>query len=297
MIRFGLRTLSWIAFLSAIAVLIGPTGIAATKRRPSTRNRTPVHSLKAVQSNQLPPGRVKCADVPASTFSMFVPLAHVRYFGAADIVLNSRSVESKTAVPTWYLEGRRVVVGDPIVMTPGVEFVPLQTLLPAGVTLSEVTGLSLSYTGHSRELWAQMTLRPGNSAEPAQSLDAVFTMDQDFKSTSLDAVWAVRHGPARTVIVLANTSDRPLLVQVAHPNAEREVTIAPQSVRLVNLASRASRAPWTGSICSPTAHPRHCGRQASSCLEPIGCRASSASLILPPGRGRAFSRPVSDLCT
>ena len=105
--------------------------------------------------------------------------------------------------------------------------------------------MSLSYTGHSRELWAQMTLRPGNSAEPAQSLDAVFTMDQDFKSTSLDAVWAVRHGPARTVIVLANTSDRPLLVQVAHPNAEREVTIAPQSVRLVNPRAGRSRAPWT----------------------------------------------------
>jgi hypothetical protein len=177
---------------------------------------------------------------------MFVPLAHVRFFGDAALVLNSRSIADKLVTPIWYVDGQGTVVGNPILFEPGVKYVQLRDLLPDRVKLANLNGLELSYSGKSREIWAQATLMPRQGSQLLQSLEAVFTMSEDFKSNRREAVWTSRPGKDRAVVVLVNVSNQPLTITVAHPNAEQTVTLAPKAARALILMSRSepSGADW-----------------------------------------------------
>src|SRR5690348_13953476 len=106
-----------------------------------------------------PPGPAKqapCATAPDATFSMLVPLAHARYFGGGDLMLNNRGIVAHSVVTTWYVEGRGPIVG-PTISLPASQanFYPIADFLPAGVRLDDVNALDLTYEGKQREVWAQ----------------------------------------------------------------------------------------------------------------------------------------------
>ena len=163
---------------------------AAFSSRSSTRGELHRSTAVAPTSRASQVKRASCADGPSYSYSMFVPLAHARFFGTVDFTLNNRGIVGHEVTPTWYVEGRGSIVGHSIVLPPSqVSFHSIDELLPSDVSLSDVQGLELSYDGKLREVWAQAVLRPVRRTRPAQSVDAVFTLPRDFKSNVLEAVF------------------------------------------------------------------------------------------------------------
>ena len=171
---------------------------------------------------------------------MFVPLAHARYFGGADLMLNNRGVVPHEVTPTWYIEGRGAVVGATFTLPAHqANFHSMEEFLPRGVRLADVGGLELSYMGHSREVWAQANLRPQPGAEPIESLDAGFGMTIDYVSARLETVWPVLLPAERVVVALANTSADPLTVHVTDPDGHTDLHLAAHSGTVLNVATHA----------------------------------------------------------
>lgn len=186
-----------------------------------------------------PPGLHTCADNPPTNQSMFVPLAHARFFGGVDLMLNNRGPIEHAVVPTWYIEGQGAIVGESFTLPPAqMHFHFIQEFLPRGVPLSRVQGLELAYTGHSREVWAQALLRPTEGAEPVQSLDDPFSMTMDFRTSTLNGVWPVLQPDQRTIVALANTSNRVLTVTATDPDGHHDVLLLPHTGDIMNLAVR-----------------------------------------------------------
>ena len=200
-------------------------------------------SVSSQARHAAPPRPIKhtpCATAPAKLFSMFVPLAHARYFGGADLMLNNRGVVPHEVTPTWYIEGRGAVVGATFTLPAHqANFHSMEEFLPRGVRLADVGGLELSYMGHSREVWAQANLRPQPGAEPIESLDAGFGMTIDYVSARLETVWPVLLPAERVVVALANTSADPLTVHVTDPDGHTDLHLAAHSGTVLNVATHA----------------------------------------------------------
>jgi hypothetical protein len=226
-----------------LAILILASGFMAT------RGSSVLRSQGGPVLPPLPRGEkhTPCATAPFQALSMFVPLAHARFFGAADLMLNNRGVVVHDVVPTWYVEGRGPVVGDTIQLPAGrADFYDIQSVLPRGVSLSAVTGLELAYTGHFREVWAQAVLRPAPGAQPVQSLDTPFGMAAEFKGSSLETVWPATTRADRAAVAVANTSESELQVTLTHPDSRpanrEEVRLAPHSGKLIEMATHTGAA-------------------------------------------------------
>ncbi len=192
--------------------------------------------FSAAEGGRRPPalrarsGAVRCAEAPDQSYSMFVPLAHARYFGDVDLMLNNRGIVDHQVVPTWYVDGRGAVVGASFTLTEGqMHFASITELLPTGVRLNQVTGLELSYLGKEREVWSQALLTPVGNAQPRQTIDDPFAMIDDYKSSKLVAVWSVESHDSRAVIALANTSAEPLNVDIKGDVGSRRIHLDPYS--------------------------------------------------------------------
>jgi hypothetical protein len=51
------------------------------------------------------PRTATCAAKPDTLQQMFVPLAHLRYFNEAEIVLNNNGIDQMVVRPTWFVHG------------------------------------------------------------------------------------------------------------------------------------------------------------------------------------------------
>jgi hypothetical protein len=180
-----------------------------------------------------------CSSLPETEFSMFVPLAHARYFGGAEVVLNNNGLSPREITSTWYVGGRKPIVGRPITVPPGqAQFVDLTRLLPHGVSLREVEGLQLTYTGKLLEVGAQVTLQAG--LLPALSLDVPFSMAMEYKGVSQEAVWSSAIGD-EAVIALANTSDVPIRVEAIDSDGSDEIRLPAYGGRIITKRGRLGR--------------------------------------------------------
>ena len=215
-------------FLFAV-ILSGAIGTAASL---SHQHQTDLHPADQSQA------RATCAAGPPRDISMFVPLAHAARFGDAMLNLNSRSSAVQTVQPIWYVQGRGRVAGEPFTVPPtSISFPSIRQFLPPHVELSSVNGLELTYSGKPRAMWAQVTLLGRPAGGPQQSLDTVFNMVEDYRSSRLDAVWVVRGQTDRATIVLANTSDRPLEVHVQSDASQRVVHLNAHDAEVLTLPS------------------------------------------------------------
>lgn len=229
--------------IAAVAVAMSLVAIGQRSTVVHSQQGTPLPPLPSLPNGQ-PQTHTPCATAPPKANSMFVPLAHVTYFGAADLMLNNRGIVVRDIVPTWYIEGESPIVGETIHLPAGrATFYDIRTFLPPHIRLSQVQGLKLAYDGHLREVWAQAILRPARNAEPSQSLDAPFSMAADFKGSTLETVWPVTTRNARAVVALANTSDAAITVAVASseslPGKREDVKLPAHSGKLINMSVHA----------------------------------------------------------
>ncbi len=73
---------------------------------------------------------------------MFVPLAHLRYFDGAEILLNNNGIDPLVVRPMWFVRGSEPVRGREVMMPPlTMDVKQIGALLPGGVPASRVDGL------------------------------------------------------------------------------------------------------------------------------------------------------------
>lgn len=148
------------------------------------------------------------------------------------IVLNCRSPQAITTTPTFYTENGEAIVGDTISLQPAeIRFVSIDSLIPEAHRGQHTWGgMSLSYYGQLMEVWAQITL-PG--AGQRGSSDVTFSPLNGTGSDTQEAIWW-QPRPGKRVIVLGNSSDRPIVttLQFANGNVE-SVNIPPLGTRYV----------------------------------------------------------------
>ena len=222
------------------ALAAGLASVILMEANPVGRNRQSLSDSTASRSAVVHVSHSgSCLDTPPDSYTMFVPLSHVRYFGAADLMLNNRGAAPHAVKTTWYLTNGTIRRGRQLDLpAQQMHFIDVLSVLPAGIALDGVAGLELEYTGRIREVWAQVVLKPASGAFPEQTLDALFTMDSDFKTASLNAVWAKPQGGARVILAVANTSGAVLTVNVAAGRSAQTLRLAPHTVEDLILKGR-----------------------------------------------------------
>ncbi|HEU4713002.1 MAG TPA: hypothetical protein VFS76_15640 [Pyrinomonadaceae bacterium] len=135
-----------------------------------------------------------------------------------EINLNSRSSRSVEVTPTFFTQRGEAFVGETFQMQPKeVKTVDLRTSMPKAVrNRKDLGGMTLEYQGGTFEMWAQLRLMRVNGGS---SVDLVFSISQDRRSTIRNAVWWM---PANTeaTIALGNIGDSSLKAKATFANGD-----------------------------------------------------------------------------
>ena len=211
----------------SIALVAGaslpPTGTALRTQAPVGPNET-----KKIKTSS-------CAAKPDTLQEMFVPLAHLRYFDFGELVLNNNGIDPLTVQPIWFVTGSTPVPGRPVEIAPlTMKFTEISDLLPDRIPPARIDGVRLEYSGKLLELGGQVVLRHHGADERGDSLDVHFSMTMDFKTLRREATWTAARGES-AVLVLANTGDAPIDVQIASSYRTSNVKVGAYQSRLVRL--------------------------------------------------------------
>lgn len=187
-----------------------------------------------------------CPSCPEPTRqTIYAPTIGMEEVAGSQIVLNNRSPNVMDTVPTFYTEEGEAIVGESIRLEPTeIRFVDIKKLIPPGHRgRHEWGGMSLSYTGHILEAWAQITL---TGVGGSGSADVTFSVLDGRGSDVQEAAWWMpRKGTA--VIALGNSSGAPLHTTVELTGGEsEEVDIAPFGTRYVRVRAAVGGPPSEG---------------------------------------------------
>ncbi|HEX8565743.1 MAG TPA: hypothetical protein VF648_08730 [Pyrinomonadaceae bacterium] len=169
---------------------------------------------------------------PPTPQVIYAPLIDLREASSSEIVLNCRSSHVIDAVPTFYTDTGEPIVGQTISLKPAeMRFVDVMSLIPAEHrNRQKWGGMSLSYTGNSMEVWAQLTL---HGIGQNGSTDVLFVVVNAQRSNVREAVWRMPKNAAAT-IALGNYSDSLAVATLTYSNGETEqVNVAPYATEIV----------------------------------------------------------------
>jgi hypothetical protein len=173
----------------------------------------------------------------------FLPLAHARFFGDAELTLLNNGPQPVNTTLRWLVRDRGFVEGLPIIAEPHTpQFRMIHDLLPQGVELPNVDGLEVSYQGRAvMHVSAQVTLLPTPQSQLNQSLDVPPTIPVDVRGPRLEAVWAIPRRDEQAVIEILNLSDSPRSVTVTRPGETRQLSMEPSTAQLLTFPAAPSR--------------------------------------------------------
>lgn len=216
-----------------IVALVGPWSIG----RPIARGVAGTQrQLAPPQGRAAAPPRA-VPERPRVALTTWVPLAHARYFGRADLWLQNRASDLQPLTLDWSVNGRGVVEGPAVELAPHeLRFLDAADLLPSGVGLADVTGLAIRYRGRlATEVSAFLTLRPRPGADPVQALEVPFSVPDDFRGRHMEAVWAVPAGDEPVVVAAVNTSDGPVTVTASRDGHSTAVRLEGHAGGLISV--------------------------------------------------------------
>lgn len=191
------------------------------------------------------PDAKQCPSCPEpSQQTIYAPTIGLPEASGGQIVLNNRSPKVMDVVPTFYMEDGTAMMGKTIQLQPTeIRFLDIQKLIPAQHRgRHSWGGMSLSYTGHVLEVWAQITLtRVGG----AGSADVTFSVVDGRGSDVQEAVWWMPERGA-AAIALGNSSGTPLHTTIQFTNGEyQDVDIAPFATKYIRLRAQGRSGPGT----------------------------------------------------
>ena len=170
---------------------------------------------------------------PPTQQIVYTPLIETQESSAAEINLNCRSAHPIDVVPTFYTSDGTPFVGETIQLRPAeMRFLNVQSLIPADQRgKHEWGGMSLTYTGNTMEVWAQMTL---HDIGQKVSVNSLFAVIDARRSNVREAVWRMPKGATAT-LALGNYSDTPTVATLKFSNGETEqFDLAPYATRILH---------------------------------------------------------------
>jgi hypothetical protein len=156
---------------------------------------------------------------------IYAPLIELPESSGTEINLNCRSPHIMDVTPTFYTKRGEPFVGENFQMQPTeVKTVDLKTLMPARIRHRHDWGaMTLSYTGGTLEMWAQLRLMKINHGD---SVDVTFSILQDKRSDIRNAVWWMPQ-EAEAIIALGNLSNSAARATLNFSNGDSEEVEVP----------------------------------------------------------------------
>jgi hypothetical protein len=204
--------------LTLLGLLIGLIGIISIPDYKVVGQQSPTQSCPTCK--------------PPTQQVVYTPLIESKDSSYAEINLNCRSSHLIDVVPTFYTADGTPVVGETIQLHPAeMRFINVQSLIPAERRgKHDWGGMSLSYTGNTMEVWAQMTFH-GTSEKG--SVNPLFVVVDAPRSNVREAVWRMPKNAVAT-IALGNYSDAPAAATLAFSNGDVEqINLAPYATEII----------------------------------------------------------------
>jgi hypothetical protein len=180
-----------------------------------------------------------CAGAAIEPQTIYAPLVDLAESSGTEINLNCRSPHAMNVTPTFYTKQGEAIVGKAFQMQAAeVKTVDLELLMPARIRGShDLGGMTLSYTGHMLEMWAQLRLMHVHNGG---SVDVVFANLSDKRSNVRNAVWTM---PERStaVIAIGNASTTAIKALLQFSNGDsQEVEVPSFGTQLIRRNSQRS---------------------------------------------------------
>jgi len=112
---------------------------------------------------------------------IYLPLIALPEAQGSEMVFNSRATQEMDVTPTFYKLDGTAILGKPVrIQSTEIRYVDLKKLIPGPYRNDrDWGGMSLAYTGVTREMWAQLRLLGVNGGS---SVDEFFTVPQEVRS-------------------------------------------------------------------------------------------------------------------
>lgn len=170
---------------------------------------------------------------PPTQQTIYAPTIGLPEATDSEIVLNCRSSQTMTVTPTFYTSDGEAIIGAPLNLQPSeMRFVSIESLIPPEHRGQHLWGgMSLSYTGRTLEMWAQITLRGLNGIGSA---DVTFSNLTGRGMNTQEAVWYMPNGNSTAILALGNSSNSTIQTRLQYSNGEiQDVSIAPFATRYI----------------------------------------------------------------
>jgi len=217
-------------FLLGCFAVIAYTSASNTTARPGGLSAGTDKSAPQKRRYEKPDRCHHCS--PPGNQEIYIPLTELPEAQGGEIVFNSRSPKAMEVTPTFYKLNGTNVVGNPVlVQSAEIRYVDFKKLIPAGHRGEEDWGgLSLSYQGVNREMWAQFRLLGINGGGNA---DEFFIVKDEPRSDIQEAAWWM---PRRStaVVALGNVTDSTTGATVTFGDGDaRTVSLPPHATEII----------------------------------------------------------------
>ena len=199
-----------------------------------------------------------CPNCPPTTEQIiYAPIFDLPEAASSEINLNCRSPHPINVTPTFYTREGQAIVGEVIQLQPAeIRFLNTKSLIPAEYRHQQHWGgMSFSYLGRYREMWAQLTLhgiRNGGSA------NVLFSVLSDINANAQGAVWWMPQD-GTVAIALGNSSNQDIHASLEFSGGEvEEVELAPFASQVIrrHADQRGGRSATRGRAESVIIRPR-----------------------------------------
>lgn len=217
--------------LTLLGSLIGLIGIISIPNYKVAGQQSPVQSCPTCK--------------PPAQQIIYTPLIESKESSYAEINLNCRSSHPIDVVPTFYTAEGMPVIGETIHLLPAeMRFVDIQSLIPTEHQRKHGWGgMSLSYTGNTMEVWAQMTF---HGITKKGSVNSLFAVVDARRSNVREAVWRTPKNATAT-LALGNYSDEPAAATLTFSNGDVEqINLAPYATEILQRKSNGQNETNTG---------------------------------------------------
>jgi len=173
---------------------------------------------------------------PPAQQIIYTPLIESKESSYAEINLNCRSSHAIDVVPTFYTAEGMPVIGETIHLLPAeMRFVDVRSLIPTEHRGKHGWGgMTLSYTGNTMEVWAQMTF---HGITKNGSVNSLFAVVDARRSNVREAVWRMPKNATAT-LALGNYSDTPAAATLTFSNGDVEqINLAPYATEILQRKS------------------------------------------------------------
>jgi len=205
------------------AQLLAPSSSSAQQ---NSQKRSERQNNKSARKPSCP----SCSERTAQF--IYEPLIGLPEAEGSELVFNSRSPQEVDVVPTFYKLDGTAIVGNSVRLKPvEIRYVDLKKLIPGQYRNDQDWGgMSLAFTGGTRELWAQLRMTGINGGG---SVDEFFTVSQEARSEAQEAIW---WAPPQSlaIIALGNITDARTSAIVSFGDGQsKTVNLPPHATEII----------------------------------------------------------------